>query len=138
MAGSKYDACCRNTLSICQHYPANILMTKYEVGNTRIKADFTPSLQYAFPDLCHYPGQFISTYMGVCVDKNIFPCPMRHKDFKDTPYITALLAPRIKLTIAIGAGTSLTKAVVTVRVNNMFFINGSQVSAPGAYVFTSL
>jgi hypothetical protein len=63
---------------------------------------------------------------------------MGHQDLHDASDVPSLLGAGVELAIGVGAGTSLSKAVVGVGMHDAFLIDSSEVTSTGTHVFSPL
>jgi hypothetical protein len=61
---------------------------------------------------------------------------MGNEDLHDAADISSLLGAGVELAIGVGAGTSLSKAIVGVGMHDAFLVDGSEVTSTGTYVFS--
>ena len=70
-------------------------------------------------------------------EKNIFICAKMYKHFQHAIDITTFGTSRVQFTIAVRPGSAFTEAVITIFINNSFFIKSGKIPASFTHIFPS-
>src|SRR5580765_8326269 len=81
--------------------------------------------------------KFIGADMGMGFVENIFFRTESNKQVKNTLDITPLITPGIKFTITVGASSAFPKTVITLGIDDPFFIQYCKVPATCPDIFSS-
>ena len=96
---------------------------------------FPTIIENRFPHCSDYLRKFISSNMRMGIDEYIFIGAKVDKPFQRFQHIAAFFATGIELSVGIGSCAAFPKTIITFRVYNLVFIDGSQITAALPNVF---
>ena len=137
MTGGKYHRAKESLAGICFNAFDFILL--YEQGvHACFKVDFATALDDSVPHVFNNTRQFVRTYVRMCIYQYGSGGSMLTEDIQNLVYIAALFAACVQLAIRVGSGTSLSEAVIGLRVDELLAADLRQVFLAFPYVLSTL
>ena len=136
VTGGKYHRTEENLAGICFNAFDFILLYEQSV-HACFEVNLATALDDSVPHVFNDTRQFVRTYVRMCIYQYRSGGSMLAEDVQNLVYITALFAACVQLAIRVGSGTSLSEAVIGLRVDELLAADLRQVFLAFPYVLST-
>ena len=118
VAGRQDHRAHKGLAAVCLHAD-HLALTQDETIHAGLEMHLSPTTQDLLTHPLDHPWQLIGADMGMGIDQDSRACPMLTKDIQDLIDGTPFLAACVELSIGVGTGTPLAKAVIRFAVDGV-------------------